>query len=86
MLSTELSESLRRNLLWERQVSKINMTGRARRGGLLGGGGMRPLTAMAPADAVGPSGNEGKDSAEERRKAAIARNRNWADDYHFAGW
>ena len=83
MLSTELSESLRRNLLWERQVSKINMTGGARRGGLLGGGGMRPLTTMATA---GPSGNEGKDSAEERRKAAIARNRSWADDYHFAGW
>lgn len=45
MLATELSESLRQNLLWERQVSKINMTGGARRGGLLGSG-LRPLTAI----------------------------------------
>jgi hypothetical protein len=40
MLATELSESLRRNLLWERQVSKTNLLGNAgRRNGLGGGGG-----------------------------------------------
>jgi hypothetical protein len=31
MLATELSESLRRNLLWERQVSKANLLGNAGR-------------------------------------------------------
>ncbi|KAK7682542.1 hypothetical protein QCA50_014342 [Cerrena zonata] len=82
MLSTELSESLRRNLLWERQVSKINMTGGARRGGLLGGG-VRPLTTVG---AAGPSGNQPLNPAEERRKTIVARNRSWADDYHFSGW
>ncbi|KAF8266276.1 hypothetical protein EI94DRAFT_1662986 [Lactarius quietus] len=46
MLSTELSESLRRNLLWERQVSKTNLLGNAGRrngggGGTGGGGGLR---------------------------------------------
>lgn len=83
MLSTELSESLRRNLLWERQVSKVNMTGGARRSSGLLGGGVRPLTAVANG---GPSGNQPTDPAEERRRAAVARNRSWADEYHFAGW
>ncbi|KAI0326453.1 hypothetical protein GY45DRAFT_1339433 [Cubamyces sp. BRFM 1775] len=44
MLQTELSESLRRNLLWERQVSRVNMASR-RSSGVLGGG-LRPLTAV----------------------------------------
>jgi hypothetical protein len=39
MLATELSESLRRNLLWERQVSKTNLLGNAGRRNVLGGGG-----------------------------------------------
>ena len=38
MLATELSESLRRNLLWERQVSKTKLAN-AGRGNELGGGG-----------------------------------------------
>ncbi|KAG6835734.1 hypothetical protein H0H93_015155 [Arthromyces matolae] len=59
MLQTEMSESLRRNLLWERQVSKISMTGfrRSTSGGgsgrpgpgggtVLGGGPLKPLTAL----------------------------------------
>ncbi|CCM03602.1 uncharacterized protein FIBRA_05740 [Fibroporia radiculosa] len=88
MLSTELSESLRRNLLWERQVSRNNMTG-ARRGGLLGNG-LRPLTAVntdAPRqnEPGTRSGNEA-DDREARRQRAAARNRSWADDYHFVGW
>ncbi|CAL1717380.1 unnamed protein product [Somion occarium] len=92
MLSTELSESLRRNLLWERQVSKINMTGGARRGGLLGSG-LRPLTAVNNAQpTAGGSGNPNDRSSsrnegeERRRAAAIARNHSWGDDYHYAGW
>ncbi|KAI0649558.1 hypothetical protein C8Q79DRAFT_520834 [Trametes meyenii] len=103
MLQTELSESLRRNLLWERQVSRVNMTGR--RGGGVLGSGIRPLTAMngdgpvaaqqqqqvaAPSagqgrpQGQGPQGNS--DDREERRRRAMARNRSWADDYHYSGW
>ena len=113
MLQTELSESLRRNLLWERQVSRINMTGR--RGGVLGSG-LRPLTAMsgegAAAQVQGPSQQQPQpqpqqagqqqqqpqqppqqqqqqqngDDREERRRRAMARNRSWADEYHYSGW
>ncbi|KAH9885753.1 hypothetical protein C8Q73DRAFT_669347 [Cubamyces lactineus] len=53
MLQTELSESLRRNLLWERQVSRVNMAGR-RSSGVLGGG-LRPLTTM---NGDGPTAQE----------------------------
>ncbi|EMD31517.1 hypothetical protein CERSUDRAFT_162949 [Gelatoporia subvermispora B] len=87
MLATELSESLRRQLLWERQVSKINMTG-ARRPSVLGNG-IRPLTAAnGEAATAGPAGLPGGrpgETDEERRQRA-QRNRSWADDYHYAGW
>jgi len=87
MLSTELSESLRRNLLWERQVSRNALTG-ARRGGVLGNN-LRPLTAMTSDpqkdDSGSKSGHEGDDK-DERRQRTVARNRSWADDYHYAGW
>ena len=91
MLSTELSESLRRNLLWERQVSKINMVrNTTRRQGVLGNG-LRPLTAVhgsePQGEGQGQAGSEAGDrDREERRRAAMARNRSWADDYHYAGW
>ena len=50
MLSTELSESLRQNLLWERQVNKVNLAAAVRRSASSGGsrlsqlGGVQPLT------------------------------------------
>lgn len=50
MLATELSESLRRNLLWERQVSKVNLATAVRRTASSGGsrhshlGSVQPLT------------------------------------------
>jgi hypothetical protein len=50
MLQTEMSESLRRNLLWERQVSKVNLAGVRRTASASGQnvlGGVKPLT-MAP--------------------------------------
>ncbi|THH12667.1 hypothetical protein EW146_g7481 [Bondarzewia mesenterica] len=107
MLATELSESLRRNLLWERQVSKPAVGG-MRRHGLLSGG-LRPLTSTAtttPADATpaattssnetlqqtqqqdnGPEGSTNEiEDKEERKRRAMARNRSWADDYHYSGW
>ena len=70
MLSTELSESLRRNLLWERQVSKANMLAGARRS--------QRLQQTQEGQPV--------DEREERRRAAMAGNRSWADDFHYAGW
>ncbi|KAI0085364.1 hypothetical protein BDY19DRAFT_860843, partial [Irpex rosettiformis] len=73
MLATELSESLRRNLLWERQVGKANLVGAARRGGALG-------------QRVQARNDQPVDEREERRRAALARNRSWADDFHYAGW
>ncbi|KAI0245974.1 hypothetical protein BJV78DRAFT_1356447 [Lactifluus subvellereus] len=105
MLATELSESLRRNLLWERQVSKTNLLGNAgRRNGLGGrggavGGGLRPLTTMVNGNGTAqtdPSqqdqqqhqdpGEGAEESIAERRRRALARNRTWADDFHYAGW
>jgi len=140
MLSTELSESLRRNLLWERQVSKVNLAAAVRRtasGGSrlshLGGGAqpLPPLLTTTPSmvqllpkgtmaypnpgspvrpvrpeqesaegdggtkkerrasggagDHPGPSVHDEKEKVE-RRRVAMARNRSWANDYHFAGW
>lgn len=127
MLATELSESLRRNLLWERQVSKTNLLGNAGRRNVLsggGGGGPRPPTTMVNGNGVGNaqagpsqqqqqqqqqppqppppppqaqqrqqprqqrrgSGDGAEDSIAERRQRALARNRTWADDFHYAGW
>jgi Protein of unknown function (DUF3295) len=105
MLATELSESLRRNLLWERQVSKTNLLGNAGRRNPLGGsgpgaggGGSRPLMAAANGNGnaqAGPSqqhpqlqdtGKGAEESIAERRRRALARNRTWADDFHYAGW
>ncbi len=123
MLATELSESLRRNLLWERQVSKTNLLGNAgRRNGLggSGGAGSRLVTTVVNGNGnaqAGPSqqqqqqqqreqqqqqqrqqqqqhrhqpgqgsGDGAQDSIAERRQRALARNRTWADDFHYTGW
>ena len=125
MLSTELSESLRRNLLWERQVSKVNLAAAVRRTASSGGsrhsllGAVQPLTTAAPnmvqllpkgtmahpnpgspmrpeqsggikerrASGGGGGGGPGDENERERRRRlAMARNRSWANDYHFAGW
>ncbi|TBU44324.1 hypothetical protein BD309DRAFT_43658 [Dichomitus squalens] len=93
MLQTELSESLRRNLLWERQVSRVNMT--RQRGGVLGSG-LRPLTSMNDMPVQQAQGSDQQqqqqpqqrqpDDKEEKRRRAMARNRSWADDYHYSGW
>ncbi|PSR71234.1 hypothetical protein PHLCEN_2v12888 [Hermanssonia centrifuga] len=83
MLSTELSESLRRNLLWERQVSKVNMLGGARRNGLLSQR-LQPMTAVTPQQEL-VRNDSGLDEREQRKRA-VARNRSWADDYHHSGW
>jgi len=90
MLSTELSESLRRNLLWERQVSKVGGQPYQRRPASALSPGVRPLTSVNEGQASGSgSGDTDKakpESKEERRKKALDRNRSWADEYHYSGW
>ena len=105
MLSTELSESLRRNLLWERQVSKLNLSAMKRSSS--GGGSRRsalqPFTGMPrvvqlhakgtipPDQQTDPAQHAGgvlvtDDNRDEMRRHAMARNRSWANDYHYSGW
>jgi hypothetical protein len=108
MLSTELSESLRRNLLWERQVSKINLSAMKRSAS--GGGsrrsaltGLQPFTGMPrvvqlhakgtipPDQQADPAQHAGgvlvtDDERDEMRRHAMARNRSWANEYHYSGW
>ncbi|KAL0953208.1 hypothetical protein HGRIS_004463 [Hohenbuehelia grisea] len=107
MLQTEMSESLRRNLLWERQVSKV-MVGQRRRssGAINGAPGSRPghLTATPSMVQLNPKTTDSNVRAAEerererqfqasqareneaRKQRALARNRSWADDYHYSGW
>jgi hypothetical protein len=90
MLSTELSESLRRNLLWERQVSKVGGQPYQRRPVSALTPGLRPLTSVNEGQASGSGSADTdkpkSDSKEERRKKALDRNRSWADEYHYSGW
>lgn len=90
MLSTELSESLRRNLLWERQVSKVGGQPYQRRPVSALIPGLRPLTSVNESQASGSGSGDGdkpnSESKEERRKKALDRNRSWADEYHYSGW
>ena len=90
MLSTELSESLRRNLLWERQVSKVGGQPYQRRPVSALNPGLRPLTSVnegqASGSGSGDTDNPKPESKEERRKKALDRNRSWADEYHYSGW
>ncbi|KAG1759732.1 hypothetical protein EDD22DRAFT_971521 [Suillus occidentalis] len=88
MLRTELSESMRRQLLWERQVSSTtNPAANARRAnnGVLGG--LRPL-ASTTSMGENPSATKSAETQDrdERKRRAMARNRSWADDYHYSGW
>ncbi|KAF8624425.1 hypothetical protein AX17_007134 [Amanita inopinata Kibby_2008] len=105
MLQTEMSESLRRNLLWERQVSKNTIVGFRRAASSSGakGNGLRtndPVPALPnvvrlsakgstsngnAANGTGQAG-EAQIDKEEMRRRAVARNRSWAVDYHYAGW
>ncbi|KAG9094282.1 hypothetical protein FRC06_010967 [Ceratobasidium sp. 370] len=90
MIAGELSESLRRNLMWERTSTRFAMGGGAL------GSGLRPLTAARPGVVAtnsdrGPDGTRSgdEDSSQqlnEARRLALARNKSWANDFHHAGW
>ena len=78
MLSAELSESLRRNLLWERQNSKRNPQREA----------LKPYSTI---DVELPLEIEKTPEKAEPmfiapRKGALDRSRSWADIYHSVGW
>ena len=87
-LTNELSESLRRNILWERQVSKRPL---GTRRPATAAGGIRPLTGVN-----GQNGNAAQTNGrpqvdeqtqEERQRARVlARNKSYQEDFHGAGW
>ncbi|KEP54624.1 DUF1752 family protein [Rhizoctonia solani 123E] len=88
MIAGELSESLRRNLMWERTSTRFAMGAGAL------GSGLRPLTGTRPgiqttnSEQVTSSGSRSGAEDEERteRRLALARNKSWANDFHHAGW
>lgn len=91
MLASELSESLRRNLLWERQMGKQAQPKRQSATAL--SGALRPLTSTTAGESSTNGGStkpsashEGRDDRDDRKRRAMARNRSWADDYHYSGW
>ncbi|EJD07061.1 uncharacterized protein FOMMEDRAFT_144843 [Fomitiporia mediterranea MF3/22] len=97
MLTHELSESLRRNLLWERQVSKQRPMGLGRRM-VSNSAAPRPgPTNRSAAPSVNghanniasqPNGTAVSDQVvkEDRHKEVFTRNRSWADNFHVSGW
>ncbi|QRV89552.1 hypothetical protein RhiJN_17570 [Ceratobasidium sp. AG-Ba] len=90
MIAGELSESLRRNLMWERTSTRFAMGGGAL------GSGLRPLTSTRPGVTStnsdrGPGGTRSGDEDASRQlseagRLTLARNRSWANDFHHAGW
>ncbi len=70
MLATELSESLRRNLLWERQVSKTNLLGNGgrRNGNVLGGGGGVGIGGLRVARAVNGNAQAGPSQQQQQQR------------------
>lgn len=110
-LANELSESLRRNMLWERQISRqrpLRRTMTVANGiananavgangmvnGVVGAGaaGGRPPLNATRSDETGQQQQQqlqldpAARQLDERRRAAIARNRSWAGEFHAAGW
>lgn len=89
MLRTELSESMRRQLLWERQVSSTtNPAAAARRARLTMTTSEFPIHANAQADpnATATRGDVNGTDDREGRRRMLSRNWTWSDDYHLAGW
>ncbi|KAG9314786.1 hypothetical protein JVU11DRAFT_3871 [Chiua virens] len=86
MLKTELSESMRRQLLWERQVSSNTNPALTARRTSQGMSGLRPLSTTTSSQGISEGRPSEAQDKEERRRRAMARNRSWADDYHYSGW
>lgn len=93
MLRTEMSESVRQNLLWSRQLTRRDNMGPPRtRSGILEPP-TRPTVAAQPS-VVRLTAPRQQDPTEQQREQEdirhemrLARNRTWAgDEYHQAGW
>ncbi|CAE6429338.1 unnamed protein product [Rhizoctonia solani] len=86
MIAGELSESLRRNLMWERTSTRFAMGAGAL------GSGLKPLTGGRPGMQAtnserGTGGSRsGAEDDERTERLALARNKSWANDFHHAGW
>lgn len=87
MLRTELSESMRRQLLWERQVSSTtNPAAAARRARLTMTTSGFSMHADVQADPSATRGDVNGTDDREGRRRMLSRNWTWSDDYHLAGW
>ncbi|CUA75892.1 Cell surface glycoprotein 1 [Rhizoctonia solani] len=88
MIAGELSESLRRNLMWERTSTRFAMGAGALGSGLRPLAGTRPGIQTTNSDRVAGSGSRSGAEDDERaeRRLALARNKSWANDFHHAGW
>ena len=83
IISQELDEELRRNLLWERSQNQIQ--GRPPRApGSILPGPWRPLTTLSPEAAREAEGNA-SDRGPGQRSFATQRTKSWAGDYHASG-
>ncbi|EKM79005.1 hypothetical protein AGABI1DRAFT_85845 [Agaricus bisporus var. burnettii JB137-S8] len=85
MLAVEIPESLRRNLLWERQVSQAHARGLGRRRSMndVKGWHIPNLVKLTP---KGAKQDEPNDVQKERDRRYLARTRSWAFQYHAVGW
>lgn len=86
MIAGELSESLRRNLMWERTSTRFAMGAGALGSGLRPLSGTRPGIQATSSDRGAGSRSGAEDEERTERRLALARNKSWANDFHHAGW
>ncbi|KAI4293582.1 hypothetical protein K525DRAFT_281477, partial [Schizophyllum commune Loenen D] len=89
MLRTEMSESVRQNLLWSRQLARRDMGPPRTRSGIVEQPAARPTIAAQPS-VVRLTAPRQQDPAEQqqeqediRREMRLARNRTWAGDEFY---
>ena len=84
IISQELDEELRRNLLWERSQNQIQ--GRPPRApGSILPGPWRPLNAMRPEESETQTQTNASDMAPGMRPFGTQRTKSWAGDFHASG-
>jgi hypothetical protein len=85
MLAVEIPESLRRNLLWERQVSQAHQRGDRSENGkdAVKGWEIPNVVKLTPKNG---KQDDARDKKAESRRRYLARTRSWLFEYHLAGW
>ncbi|KAF5359358.1 hypothetical protein D9756_003596 [Leucocoprinus leucothites] len=90
MLAVEIPESLRRNLLWERQVSQAHPRGLKRSASSgdvqVKGWEIPNVVKLTPKGLRSEPEDEQKERTRESRRRYLARTRSWLFEYHVAGW